>query len=93
MPITLSDGPRPMGSGGVGRIQSREDVARALDAVIDYYGRVEPSSPIPVALGRVKGWITMDFMAILADIAPGSVSDATAVLRARAEAEASADLM
>ncbi len=76
-----------------GRIQSREDVARALDAVIDYYGRVEPSSPIPVALGRVKGWITMDFMAILADIAPNSVSDATAVLRARAEADASSDMM
>lgn len=92
-PIALSAAPGGMGSGGTGRIQSREDVARALDAVIDYYGRVEPSSPIPVALGRVKGWITMDFMAILADIAPNSVNDATAVLRARAEADASSDMM
>lgn len=66
-----------------GRIQSREDVARALDSVIDYYSRVEPSSPIPVALGRIKGWITMDFVSILADIAPGSLGEATAVLRAR----------
>jgi type VI secretion system protein ImpA len=68
-----------------GRIQSREDVARALDSVIDYYSRVEPSSPIPVALGRIKGWITMDFVSILADIAPGSVAEATAVLRARVD--------
>jgi type VI secretion system protein ImpA len=35
----------------------------------------------------------MDFMAILADIAPNSVGDATAVLRARAAADASSDLM
>ena len=68
-----------------GRLQSREDVARTLDLVIDYYGRVEPSSPIPVALGRIKGWITMDFVSILADIAPGSVAEATAVLRARVD--------
>lgn len=68
-----------------GRIQSREDVARALDSVIDYYGRVEPSSPIPVALGRIKGWITMDFVSILADIAPGSVAEAMSVLRARVD--------
>jgi type VI secretion system protein ImpA len=89
-PILLSGG---AASGDIRRIQSREDVARALDAVIDYYGRVEPSSPIPVALGRVKSWIAMDFMAILADIAPNSVGDATAVLRARAAADASSDLM
>jgi len=69
------------------RIDSREDVARALDAVIAYYDRVEPSSPIPVALGRVKGWITMDFVAILNDIAPGSVGEALSVLRARAASE------
>lgn len=79
--------------GAPGRIQSREDVARALDAVIDYYARVEPSSPIPVALARVKGWITMDFVAILADIAPGSLGEATAVLRARADVTGSSDMM
>ncbi len=76
-----------------GRIQSREDVARSLDAVIEYYGRVEPSSPIPVALARVKGWITMDFVSILEDIAPGSVGEATSVLRARVDAAGSSDMM
>jgi len=79
------DGMPGVSSAAPGRIQSREDVARTLDSVIDYYSRVEPSSPIPVALGRIKGWITMDFVSILADIAPGSVAEATAVLRARVD--------
>lgn len=83
------------GTGAVagGRIENREDVARALDAVIEYYGRVEPSSPIPVAIGRVKGWIAMDFVSILNDIAPGSINEALNVLRSKGEENGSADLM
>lgn len=68
---------------GVGRLDSREDVARALDAISDYYSRREPSSPILVALRRVRGWINMDFMALLEDIAPNSVSEAGSVLLTR----------
>lgn len=74
------------------RVSSRSDAERALDAVIEYYVRAEPSSPIPVALGRIKGWITMDFMSILNDIAPGSVTEATSVLRTRSRNDTS-DLM
>ncbi len=70
---------------GVGRVDSREDVMRALDAISDYYQRREPSSPIPVALRRVRGWIGLDFMAIIKDIAPNSVADAGTVLLARVE--------
>lgn len=81
------------GRTATGRIESREDVARALDAIIEYYGRVEPSSPVPVALGRVKGWISMDFVAILNDIAPGSIGEALTVLRSRSEDGGSSDLM
>ncbi len=83
----------PAAAGVLGRIESRSDVARALDAVIEYYGRAEPSSPIPVALGRIKGWITMDFVSILEDIAPGSRSEALSVLRSRAESTGVSDLM
>lgn len=81
---TLADGPR-----GVGRIDSREDVARALDAIAEYYMRREPASPIPVALRRVRGWINMDFLAILRDIAPGGMVEAGAVLLSRPEEESS----
>lgn len=79
--------------GAPGRVGSREDVARALDAVIDYYRRAEPSSPVPVALARIKGWIAMDFMAILQDIAPGGAGEAANVLRGRSEESGSSDLM
>ncbi|MGI4732246.1 MAG: type VI secretion system protein TssA [Janthinobacterium lividum] len=68
-----------------GRIDNREGVLRAIDAIADYYGRREPSSPVPVALIRVKGWVTMDFMAILKDIAPSSIADVGTVLLARVE--------
>lgn len=72
-----------------GRVETREDVVRTLDRVIDYYERREPSSPIPLALRRVKGWTTMDFMAILKDISPGGVGDAGSVLLTRAVEESS----
>jgi len=76
-----------------GRVNNRGDVARALDAVIDYYQRHEPSSPIPVALGRIKGWIAMDFLAILNDVAPGALGEAAGVLKSRAESIDSSDMM
>lgn len=72
-----------------GRVESREDVARALDAIVEYYARREPTSPIPVALRRVRGWINMDFLTILRDIAPGGMSEAGSVLLARPEEESS----
>ncbi|WP_260598931.1 type VI secretion system protein TssA [Sphingomonas endolithica] len=75
-----------------GRIDSREDVMRALDAIGDYYQRREPSSPIPIALRRIRGWISMDFMAILKDIAPSSVSDVGAVLVARVDDSGYSDM-
>lgn len=75
------------------RIASRDDVARAIDAIVDYYARSEPSSPIPIALVRIKGWITMDFVSILDDIAPGSRNEALSVLRSRNETDGGPDLM
>lgn len=73
-----------------GRVDSREDVVRALDGVIDYYRRREPTSPVPVALQRVQAWVFMDFMSLLRDIAPGGLSEVETILLARpAEGESS----
>lgn len=79
-----SSGPRI-----AGRVDSRDDVMKALDAIAEYYQRREPASPIPVALRRVRTWVSMDFMTILRDIAPGSVSEAGAVLLSRPEEDSS----
>lgn len=70
------EAPQAQGSGGKpGTIESREDVLRALDVIADYYRRREPASPVPLALARAREWVTMDFLAVLQDIAPGSVND------------------
>jgi len=64
-------------------IQTREDVVRMLDRLIGWYASNEPASPVPLLLGRAKGWVTMDFLAVLQDIAPSAVDDARRVLSTR----------
>jgi type VI secretion system protein ImpA len=66
-----------------GRIESREDVVRALDALSDYYRRREPAHPAPILLQRAREWVDLDFMEILRDIAPGGVEEARTVLQSR----------
>lgn len=65
---------------GSGAIRNREDVQRALDAIISYYQREEPASPVPLTLQRVREWVTLDFLKLLEDIAPGSLDEARRVL-------------
>jgi type VI secretion system protein ImpA len=64
----------PTGAGGgrglSGGIGSREDVVKALDLVIAYYRRHEPSSPIPFLLERVKRLVPMSFMELIRDLTP-----------------------
>lgn len=53
-----------------GSINSREDVIRALDLVIAYYQRNEPSSPIPFLVGRVKRLVPMNFIDLIKELTP-----------------------
>lgn len=68
-----------------GRVESRDDVIRALDAISDYYRRKEPAHPMAMLLIRAKEWVGLDFMSILRDIAPGSVDEARTVLMSRSQ--------
>ncbi|MGF7150006.1 type VI secretion system protein ImpA [Sphingomonas zeicaulis] len=68
-----------------GAIRGRDDVLRHLDLISRYYREHEPSSPVPLLLDRARGWVTLDFVSILQDLAPGSVEDATRILRGRGE--------
>jgi type VI secretion system protein ImpA len=63
-----------------GRVESREDVIKALDAISDYYRRREPSSPVPSILVRVREWVELDFLALVADIAPNALDEAKRLL-------------
>lgn len=80
-------GASPAAGTSPGRVESRDDVRRALDAITDYYRRREPGSPVPVALDRARRWVDLDFLSLLRDIAPGSMDDARRVLTGDAEDE------
>jgi type VI secretion system protein ImpA len=60
-------------TGAPGRVQSREDVLRAIDAICAYYAKNEPSSPVPLLLQRSKRLVMMSFMDILKEMLPDSV--------------------
>lgn len=70
-----------------GRIDSRDDVVKALDAIGDYYRLREPSSPVPALLRRARAWVGMDFLAVLEDLTPDSMADARKVLGVKPEEE------
>ncbi len=63
----------------LGEIASREDALRALDKIIQYFERNEPSSPLPLLLNRAKRLSKKSFLEILRDISPNGVSQAEAV--------------
>lgn len=63
------------GGAAVGAIRNTKDVINAIDRIIEYYKRTEPSSPVPIILHRARKLVDADFMAILADMLPESVDE------------------
>jgi type VI secretion system protein ImpA len=62
---------RASGGGGIsGAVETAADARSALDRVIEYFKRYEPSSPVPIILERAKRLVGADFMAIMKDMAP-----------------------
>jgi type VI secretion system protein ImpA len=58
-----------------GQIRSREDAMRSLDAVVEFFRRCEPSSPVPMFVERAKRLIAMDFLKVLAELAPDALAE------------------
>lgn len=70
-----ASGSQPAAAGAsLGAINSRADVVRALEAICKYYRANEPASPIPFLLERAQRLVDKDFMAIVADLAPGAAA-------------------
>ena len=61
------------GGGLSGSIETAQDARAAIDRVIDYFKRHEPSSPVPIILERAKRLVGADFMAIMKDMAPAGL--------------------
>ncbi len=71
--VSVSAGAEPVAGGGA--VASRTDVIAALDRIIAYYERQEPSSPVPVLLRRTRTLVGKDFWAIVNDLVPGGRSE------------------
>lgn len=65
----------PASAGGTGAINSPKDVTATLERIIAYYRRNEPSSPIPILLGRAKRLVNADFLTIMRDMAPQGIDN------------------
>lgn len=66
--------PRRGGGGAMpGSIATADDARAALDSVIGYFQRHEPSSPVPIILERAKRLVGADFMTIMKDLAPAGL--------------------
>lgn len=62
--------------GGVpGSIGSLNDVHTAIDKIMAFYQRAEPSSPVPILLARAKKLVGADFMTIMKDMAPNGLDN------------------
>lgn len=58
-----------------GQINTRRDVERSLDLIIDFYERTEPSSPIPHLARRMRKMVPMNFMQLMEEIAPSGLKE------------------
>lgn len=58
-----------------GEINSRGDVELALDRIVAFYERTEPSSPIPHVARRLRRMVAMDFLQLMTEIAPSGLKE------------------
>lgn len=62
-------------AGKPGEINSRGDVEIALDRIVAFYERTEPSSPIPHVARRLRRMVAMDFLQLMNEIAPSGLKE------------------
>lgn len=75
-PVSES-GPASAGSqmGAPLQVNTRRDVERMLDLIIDFYERTEPSSPIPHLARRMRKMVPMNFLQLMEEIAPSGIKE------------------
>jgi type VI secretion system protein ImpA len=67
---------RGASAASMGPVANRSDAMRLLDLVVAYYERYEPSSPLPLLIGRARRLADKNFLDILRDMAPEGVDSA-----------------
>ena len=72
-PVAVESGGDRVAAASPGEISSPADVERAIQRIIDYYERHEPSSPLPLLLKRSKRLVSKPFLEIMEDLSPDSL--------------------
>lgn len=69
-----ADPSRPSGVPGVpGNVNSAADALRAMDRIITYYEKAEPSSPVPIILRSAKLMANRNFLDIVSVLDPSAI--------------------
>lgn len=68
-----------MQAGPAGAINTPAEVKAAIDRIVAYYDRVEPSSPVPLLLKRARRLVSADFVTIMRDMAPQGVENVAVI--------------
>jgi type VI secretion system protein ImpA len=58
-----------------GQINSRDDVARQVERICEYYAMQEPGSPVPILLQRAKRLINMNFIELMSELSPQGLAE------------------
>ena len=58
----------------VGEIQTRAQVIEMLDRICSFYERHEPASPLPLLLRRARRLVGRNFLEVMSDLAPDSLT-------------------
>ncbi|NJM84066.1 MAG: hypothetical protein HC844_17900 [Tabrizicola sp.] len=72
-PSTLLPSSAP--TGAIGAVNTRRDVERCLDMIIDFYERTEPASPIPLLARRMRKMVPMSFLQLMEEVAPSGMKE------------------
>lgn len=64
-------------------VTNRADAVRLLDLVCRYYETYEPSSPLPLLIGRARNLADKSFLDILQDLAPDGLMQAQSIVKSR----------
>ena len=58
-----------------GEVLSRDDAIRAIDKVCEFLERTEPTSPAPLLLRRARRLISRNFLQLMKELAPESLTE------------------
>lgn len=68
------------GPGLSGRVTNRDEAMRAIDLVIEFLERTEPTNPAPLFLRRARQLVSHNFLQLMKALAPDALADVARVV-------------